>query len=62
MNLTRVFQIGLEGRDSPSVEEDGEICWGRVFNLYGGGNLKRSNFDHSNLVQGQKQHPVNIER
>ena len=30
------------------------------FNLYDGGNL-RSDFDHSNLFQGLKQHSVNIE-
>ena len=62
MRLTRVFQIGVEGRDSPSVKGDGKFCWGRGFNLYGRGNLRRSNFDHSNLFQGQKQHSVNIER
>ena len=31
------------------------------FNLYNGGNLRISDFDHSNLFQGQKQHSVNIE-
>ena len=30
------------------------------FDLHDGGNL-RSDFDHSNLFQGQKQHSVNIE-
>ena len=30
------------------------------FNLYDVGNL-RSDFDHLNLFQGQKQHSVNIE-
>ena len=61
MRLTRVFQIRVEGRDSPTVEGDGKFCWGRGFNLYGGGNLRRSNFDHLILFQGQKQHSVNIE-
>ena len=30
-------------------------------NLYDGGNPRRNDSDHSNLFQGQKQHPVNIE-
>ena len=47
--LTRVFQIGV-----------GEILLGR-FKLYDGGNLRRSDFDHLNLFQGQKQYSVNIE-
>ena len=31
------------------------------FNLYDGGQLRRNDFDHSNLFQGQKQHSVNIQ-
>ena len=31
------------------------------FNLHGGGNLARSDFDHSNLFQDLKQDFVNIE-
>ena len=34
---------------------------GGKFNLYGNVNLRRSDFDHSNLFQCQKQHSVNIE-
>ena len=33
----------------------------REFNLYDDGNLRRSNFDHLNLFQGQKQHSVSVE-
>ena len=62
LRLIRVFQIVVEGRDSPTVEGDGKFCGARGFNLYGGGNLRRTNFDRWNLVQGQKQHSVNIER
>ena len=31
------------------------------FNLYDDGNLRRSDFDHLNLFQGQKQHSVSVE-
>ena len=57
--MTRVFQIGV-GVNSPSVKWDGKFSWGG-FTLYGGENLRRSDFDHSNLIQGQKQHSVNMQ-
>ena len=49
------------GGDSPSVEGegDGKFCWG--VNLDGGVNLRRTDFDHSNLFQGQKKLSVNSE-
>ena len=34
---------------------------GGKFNLYGCMNLRRSDFDHSNLSQGEKQYSVHIE-
>ena len=37
----------------------GEICLGETF-LLGGGNITKSEFDHSNLFRSQKQHSVNI--
>ena len=42
---------------SGEMEGDGKFCYG--INLYGGGNLRRSDSDHSNFFQGQKQHVVN---
>ena len=49
------------GGDSPSGEGegDGKFCWG--VNLDGGVNLRRIDFDHSNLFQGQKKLSVNSE-
>ena len=47
--FSRVFEIALR-----------ETWLGEIF-LLGGGNLTRSDFDHSNLFQSQKQHSVNIE-
>ena len=49
------------GGDSPSVEGEGDrkFCWG--VNLDGGVNLRRIDFDHSNLFQGQKKLSVNRE-
>ena len=35
---------------------------GEDFFLLGDGNLRRSDFDHSNVFQSQKQHSVNIDR
>ena len=68
MSLNRVFQIGgeLGGGDgavnSTSVEGWREIGnFAGEINLYSGGNLRRSDSDHSNLFQGQKQNAVNIE-
>ena len=70
MPLTRVFQIVLIGKGKspptppfhpptlPQLKVNG-IAKG--FNLYGVGDLRRSNFDHLNLFQSQKQHSVNIE-
>ena len=52
MPLTKVFQIGVEGIP-PHLRGMGSFS-GEGFNLYGGENLKRSDFDHSNLFQGQK--------
>ena len=43
---------------SGEMEGDGKFCYG--INLYDGGNLRRSDSDHSNFFQGQKQHVVNI--
>ena len=40
----------------------GNFTWGILLNLYDGGNVRESDFDHSNLFKGQKQHSVNIER
>ena len=40
-------------------EGDGKFCWG--VNLDGGVNLRRTDFDHSNLFQGQKKLSVNSE-
>ena len=40
----------------------GNFAWEILLNLYDGGNLRKSYFDHSNLFKGQKEHPVNIER
>ena len=58
MPLTRVFQIGVWGI---SLSGGGsEILFGD-FIFYDDGNLRRSDFDYSNLLQGQKQHSVNIE-
>ena len=61
MPLDMVFQIEVGGGDSPSVEGegDGKFCWG--VNLDGGVNLRRIDFDHSNLFQGQKKLSVNSE-
>ena len=57
MPLTRVFQIRVGG--IPLSGWGWEILLGGS-NLYDGRNL-RSDSDHSNLFQGQKQHSVNIE-
>ena len=57
MPLTRVFQIGVGG--IPLSGWGWEILLGGS-NLYDGRNL-RSDSDHLNLFQGQKQHSVNIE-
>ena len=35
---------------SGGMEGDGKFCCG--INLYGGGNLRRSDFDHSNFFRG----------
>ena len=62
MPLDMVFQIEVGGGgDSPAVEGggDGKFCWG--VNLDGGVNLRRTDFDHSNLFQGQKKLSVNSE-
>ena len=61
MPLDMVFQIEVGGGDSPAVEGegDGKFCWG--VNLDGGVNLRRIDFDHSNLFQGQKKLSVNSE-
>ena len=40
-------------------EGDRKFCWG--VNLDGGVNLRRIDFDHSNLFQGQKKLSVNRE-
>ena len=49
------------GRGIPLSGGGWEILLGG-FNSYDDGNLRRSDFDHSNLFQGQKQHhSVNIE-
>ena len=48
--------------NSTSVEGWREIGnFAGEINLYSGGNLRRSDSDHSNLFQGQKQNAVNIE-
>ena len=48
------------GGESPLGEVRWEIFLGE-FTLYGGENLRRSDFDHPNLIQGQKQHSVNMQ-
>ena len=48
------------GGEFPLGEVRWEIFLGG-FTLYGGENLRRSDFDHSNLIQGQKQHSVNMQ-
>ena len=58
MPLTRIFQIRVSG--IPLIGGGWEILLGG-FNLYDGGILRRSDFDHSNLFQGLKQHSINIE-
>ena len=55
----RGFKIALRGREIPPVGENGKFCWG--FFLFGGGNLRRSDFDHLNLFQSLKQHSVHID-
>ena len=57
MTLAKVFQTGVW---ELSVSGRGWQMLLGGFNLYDGGNL-RSDFDHSNLFQGLKQHSVNIE-
>ena len=37
------------------------FAWGILLNLYDSGNLRKSDFDYSNLFKGQKQHSVNFE-
>ena len=39
---------------------NGQILLGEWANLSGGGHVKRSAFDHSNLCQSKKHHSVNI--
>ena len=47
--------------DAPNlVWANQKFCMGRIF-LLGGESLMRSEFDHTNLFQGSKQHSVNIE-
>ena len=52
MPLTRVFQVALRrGGWFPHGEEWEALV--KEFNLYGGGNLKRSHFDHMNLFKAK---------
>ena len=59
---SRVFQIVLRsgGIPTPPVEGESKILLGVTF-LLSVGNLRRSNFDHSNVSQSYKQLSVNIE-
>ena len=52
----------LDQRFPNSVKRwgNGKFCWGGCF-LSGDGNLRRSDFDHSNFFQSQKQHSVIID-
>ena len=50
LRCNRVFQIALRGGENPPVGEDEKFLLGGTF-LSGGGNLRRSDFDHSNLFQ-----------
>ena len=44
---------------SGGMEGNGKFCCG--INLYVGGKLRRSDSDHLNFLQGQKQHVAHIE-
>ena len=56
-----VFQIALRsGGEFPPLGGS-EIFSGGREGLSGGGNLRKSDFDHSNISQSQKQLSVNIE-
>ena len=58
----RAFQVTLTGMEnSLPVGRNEKSYWGWFF-LSGGGNLKKSEFDHSNFFKGWKQQYVNTER
>ena len=51
----------LSPTDAPTLPQLKVMGIAKGFNLYGVGDLRRSNFDHLNFFQSQKQHSVNIE-
>ena len=60
----RVFEIALRDRGIPPVGAMRDFVGGIFFWGGGGGgcqNLMRSDFDHLNFFQSQKQHSVHIE-
>ena len=53
LSACKVFQIVLRGRGKPHpVGKNQKSCWGGGF-LSGGGNLRRNEFEHSNLFQSK---------